>query len=91
MEGILPKELIIIVHRYVFDHHYSQVMAQYEKLWLNDIEDEDDDNIRWDDKPMSFVTDDRYVANWRDLVHPCTDIFTFYDNKQHLKALPKRY
>ncbi len=62
----LPKDLIGIVDRYLFDYRYALVRQEYERVWLNDYLNTTD-TIFWDLFYNEFCTMHRYVANYRDL------------------------
>lgn len=32
----LPRDILTIVYRYVFDHNYQALRNQYHEIWLND-------------------------------------------------------
>ncbi len=62
---LLPKDIIAIVQRYVFDANYSDLKQQYKQKWLNDI--------YWDDNNELFAfkrnnTHTLFVANWRNWI-----------------------
>ena len=62
----LPKDIIAIIQRYVFDYVYRELKKEYQYRWLNP------QNIYWGDYFMRFVKklpdySWRYIANWREL------------------------
>ena len=80
MLELLPKDLIVIISRYVFDYQYSLVRHEYERVWLNCYLNSEY-NIFWDIYYNEFCTMDRYVANYRALtLNPILfPIRKFYD------------
>ncbi len=95
---LLPKDIIAIVQRYVFDANYSDLKQQYKQKWLN--------NIHWDDHSQLFAFKRDYyntffVANWRNWIHlPDIQLYgirTFHNvvtrthKARYIHELPKRY
>lgn len=89
----LPKDVIAIVDRCLFDYKYAQVKRQYRCVWLNDFENLDN-KIYWDDEDVEFATNHRHVANWRTV--PLIDrtghsVGRFYEYRPANIGLPNNY
>ena len=64
---LLPRDVIGIVHRYLFRDAYDTVVRQYQYEWILD-KDPDRclrDEIFWDDSILCFRTYYNLVANFR--------------------------
>ena len=68
---VLPKDIVLIVYRYIYQYNYDVMREQYKHLWLNDpsiaanIGDFNMSLIFWDDNLHCFCTDHTFVANYR--------------------------
>lgn len=57
---VLPKDIVGIVHRYLFDYNYSRLVKQYVDTWING-------RFYWDEHKHVFrsFSSGGYIANWR--------------------------
>ncbi len=76
----LPKDILGIVYRYVFDYNYSRLMKQYADVWLNG--ENSYDRIFWDDGRSRFKSWSYCVANWRDCIENYHYVRNFYTHKR---------
>ena len=53
---LLPKDVLFIVYRYIFDHNYTQLKQQYSIEWI----------VMWNPNHKGFWNGVG-VANWRNL------------------------
>ena len=97
MEDVLPKELIAIVGRYLFDHYYSQVKSEYNWRWLSGA---DKEGYTWNDGLQCFAMTGMQTVYCAMLVNgrnlPCEfpySMFSIYEFYTHLTTgdLPKNY
>ena len=81
----LPKDVLMIVGRYLFDDNYHRLKVQYHDIWLNQryrrhgvrrhgvrsepVYWDDSGKMYWDDDSQCFCGRDDVSANWRDLRH----------------------
>ena len=86
----LPRDVVLIVYRLVFDYNYSRLMEQYRTVWLNRPNSDDITEIYWNEHRMSFMTSIRFVFNWRKPGYVFTEINTAYRD-QVVATLPKNY
>ncbi len=93
---LIPKDVIAIVYRYIYDYYYTQVKQKYRLVWLNGYENQEH-NIFWDHKYSEFSTNDRHVANWRHLPlkdkdeHDEHSVSTFYEFRNSRICLAENY
>ena len=89
----LPRDIALMVHRYLFDSNYSDLKQQYRSVYCNDREGGDRaDLIYWNDVPMCFATVVVRVAQWRsfdndgDVIYELRPMKTprLYRAKRHL-------
>ena len=80
----LPKDVEMIVRRYVFEYNYIQLQEQYIAKWLSG-------DVRWDDSRCCFGDDLYKVANWRGLhTHIYKVLYRFSSERPH-GSLPDNY
>ncbi len=75
----LPKDVIAIIQRYVFDYNYRALMSNYCNIWLGW------EVFYWerDDNCFRRIRDKEYIANHRMLVNSWfyRGIFNFYTQR----------
>ena len=93
----LPKDVTLIVYRYVFDSNYKRLVQQYTAIWLNDYTmGINNGMIFWTDLYQSFmvvivrgpVITSAMVANWR--IFPGGSVRRLYD-RTNICELPRGY
>lgn len=62
---LLPRDLIVIVYRYIADYNYTQLKRQYAAVWLNTDPNRDEYQIYWDHSRSDFEIGCFFIANWR--------------------------
>ncbi len=95
---VLPKDIQLIVYRYVHNFTYRCIIQQYTNEWVKE-ERTDDWGAHWCEQCMCFEHNYNGLANWRRLLeytdrtlqYKCTDILQFYSRGHTLHFLPKNY
>ena len=90
---LLPKDIIIIVYRLIFDVDYVVLKQQYKQTYCGTV---DVRQIGWDDDTCTFGTESIFVANWRSdkrlkecAMKPIYDLTTRKKSRSYF--LPNRY
>ncbi len=87
----LPKDIVLLVYRYVADNLYSNVKDQYRRDWL-DGNYEESSPIHWDDSRNYFRSGYWLVANHRNLLNGMAyHIFKFKDRENNIGPVPINY
>lgn len=82
-----------MIHRYIFDYHYSQLQRQYKKEWLSGSWK---CGVYWNDDDNMFSCDQNPEANWRNVSQDdyYESIYRFRmlgDDLEEQAMLPSRY
>ena len=86
---VLPRDIVDIVYRLLFDYNYGRLIRQYTTIWLN--------IVTWSDTLQCFVeirgVSKIAVANWRTLKgrYSYAPIFGLNGRKRVGKSLPQNY
>ena len=94
----LPKDVQLIVYRYLFTYTYRDVMIQYRDIWLNHMRAPSTHNRRkmyWSEVAQGFFRCGSYssVANWRRQRYRPSygNVLHFFDYSKRTHPLPKHY
>lgn len=88
----LPKDVVNIIYRLVFDYDYCSVKIEYSMKWTSKHPIY---KVYWCDKLNLFRGDHHAIANWRSLEYkykgPTFKTYKFNDRANPLASLPINY